>query len=128
MINGLNKLIDRLNSFGFRLPEVLGGGWVGFNIRRLKVPQLAKGAVIPPNQPFLAMLGDQRNGTNIEAPLDTIKQGVAEVLADMRYSNNSNSTIVVPVVVNGREILRVVREAENDVGKQVVFGGFANAY
>ena len=128
VVNGLNRLIDRLNRFGFRVPEVLGGGWVGFNVSRLSVPQLAKGAVLPPNKPFLAMVGDQKNGTNIEAPLDTIKQGVAEVLADMRFSGNSAQTIIIPVTVNGREILRVVREAENDAGSQVVYGGFANAY
>ena len=46
-----------------------------------EVPYLAKGAVLPANKPFLAMVGDQKNGTNIEAPLDTIKQGLAEVLA-----------------------------------------------
>lgn len=44
------------------------------------IPYLATGAVIPPRAPFLAMLGDQKNGTNIEAPLDTIKQAVAEVI------------------------------------------------
>ena len=33
---------------------------------------LAQGAVIPPNREFLAVLGDQRSGPNIEAPLSTI--------------------------------------------------------
>ena len=47
-----------------------------------KVPGLATGAVIPPNAPFMAMLGDQRHGTNIEAPLETIKQAVAEVVGN----------------------------------------------
>lgn len=46
------------------------------------MPMLARGAVIPPNAPFAAILGDQRNGTNIEAPLDTIKQAVAEVIGE----------------------------------------------
>lgn len=46
------------------------------------VPALADGAVLPPNKPFLAMVGDQRNGTNIEAPMSTIKQGVREVIAE----------------------------------------------
>lgn len=45
-----------------------------------KPPYLASGAVIPPNAPFMAVLGDQRHGTNIEAPLDTIKQAVREVM------------------------------------------------
>lgn len=48
----------------------------------LNVPYLARGAVIPPRAPFLAMLGDQSSGTNIEAPLDTIKQAVAEVIGE----------------------------------------------
>ena len=48
---------------------------------RFQVPALASGAVIPPNREFLALLGDQRSGTNIEAPLDTIKQAFAETLA-----------------------------------------------
>lgn len=43
-------------------------------------PALADGAVLPPNKPFLAMVGDQRNGTNIEAPMSTIKQGMHEVM------------------------------------------------
>lgn len=47
-----------------------------------QIPYLATGAVIPPNAPFMAVLGDQRNGTNIEAPLDTIKQAVSDVLAE----------------------------------------------
>lgn len=46
-----------------------------------RVPALAAGAVIPPNREFLALLGDQRQGVNIEAPLDTIRQAFAETLA-----------------------------------------------
>lgn len=45
------------------------------------VPYLAQGAVLPANKPFLAVVGDQTNGTNIEAPLSTIKQALAEVMA-----------------------------------------------
>ena len=46
------------------------------------VPALADGAVLPPGNPFLAIVGDQRTGTNIEAPMSTIKQGVREVIAE----------------------------------------------
>lgn len=46
------------------------------------IPYLASGAVIPPRSPFMAVLGDQPSGLNIEAPLDTIKQAVAEVNND----------------------------------------------
>ena len=126
IVNGLNKLIDKLNSFGFNMPDVLGGGRVVFNIKRLDVPQLAKGAVIPANKPFLAMLGDQKSGTNIETPLDTMVEAF-----NIALSNNNggfNGRIEVPVIIDGREILRAVRNNENAVGTQTVFGGFANAY
>ena len=59
-----------------------------------QIPYLATGAVIPPNAPFLAMLGDQRNGTNIEAPMDTIKQGVGEVLEEMGFDVDVNINFV----------------------------------
>lgn len=42
------------------------------------VPMLAKGAVIPPNKKFLAVLGDQSHGRNLEAPEDLIRQIVRE--------------------------------------------------
>ena len=50
--------------------------------QRIAVPALAQGAVIPPNREFLAVLGDQRSGTNVEAPLATIQQAVAAVMQD----------------------------------------------
>lgn len=65
-----------------------------------KVPYLAKGAVIPPRSPFLAMLGDQSSGKNVEAPLDTIKQAVAEVL---RQQGLSGGDIDVHVTFEGND-------------------------
>jgi hypothetical protein len=38
--------------------------------------------VLPANKPFLAVVGDQRHGTNVEAPLATIQEAVALVLED----------------------------------------------
>lgn len=54
-------------------------GAAALSLAPLAIAFLAKGGVIPPNREFLAVLGDQKHGTNIEAPLDTIKQAVAEV-------------------------------------------------
>ena len=55
------------------------------------IPALATGAVIPPNQEFLAMLGDQKSGTNIEAPLETIVEAFKRVSGDMTL----NQTIML---------------------------------
>ena len=57
------------------------------------VPALATGAVIPPNAPFMAVLGDQRHGTNIEAPLSTIEQALDNVLS--RRGGNDKTEITI---------------------------------
>lgn len=57
-----------------------------------EIPALARGAVIPPNHKFLAVLGDQKSGTNIEAPLETIKQALAEVLGESGMDVDINFT------------------------------------
>lgn len=78
-----NQFIDYINQkMKFEWPEV---PWLGIEKGSMqlftvpKIPYLAKGAVIPPNAPFMAMLGDQKNGTNIEAPLSTIEQALENV-------------------------------------------------
>lgn len=48
--------------------------------RTTPIPKLATGAVIPANREFLVVLGDQKHGTNIEAPLDTIEQANERLL------------------------------------------------
>lgn len=68
-----------------------------------EIPALASGAVIPPNRKFLAVLGDQKSGTNVEAPISTIKQAVMEALAQ-----GSREPINVNLVVDGKTLARVV--------------------
>lgn len=74
IVNGLGSIVSNIGG-------MLGQNW-GFSVPTVapKIPYLAQGAVLPANKPFLAMVGDQKNGTNIEAPLDTIKQAVSEVM------------------------------------------------
>lgn len=59
------------------------------------IPYLASGAVIPPNAPFTAVLGDQKHGTNIEAPLATIQEAVAQVMGDLGPSTLAGFEAVV---------------------------------
>lgn len=54
--------------------------------KRAGYARLATGAVLPPNDPFLAIVGDQKHGTNIEAPLSTIEDAVRNVVGDSNYS------------------------------------------
>ena len=122
VVTGINAVINALNGLSFDLPDIFGGGHVGFNISTLTAPQipyLAQGAVIPANREFLAVLGDQNHGTNVEAPLDTIKQAVAEVMEDLQAGQMAGFEAVVSVL---QEILSAVYGIEltdEDVGRAV---------
>ena len=122
VVTGINAVINALNGLSFDLPDIFGGGHVGFHISTLTAPQipyLAQGAVIPANRKFLAVLGDQSHGTNVEAPLDTIKQAVAEVMEDLQAGQMAGFEAVVSVL---REILSAVYGIEltdEDVGRAV---------
>ena len=122
VVTGINTVINALNGLSFDLPDIFGGEHVGFNISTLTAPQipyLAQGAVIPANREFLAVLGDQNRGTNVEAPLDTIKQAVAEVMEDLQAGQMAGFEAVVAVL---REILSAVYGIEltdEDVGRAV---------
>jgi hypothetical protein len=95
IIQPVNSLIGRLFSvFSKTVNSILGvvsfiGDIVGqdweysFPTNPYQIPYLAKGAVLPANKPFLAMVGDQKHGTNVEAPLATIQEAVANVMVDM---------------------------------------------
>lgn len=126
LVNGilgmLNTMIRALNKLSFDIPDwvpVLGGKKFGFDIPeipKVKIPKLAQGAVLPPNKEFLAILGDQKSGTNIEAPLDTIKQALAEVLAEIGDRGCNTAPIVLQL--DGRTIAKVVWSEEEKKYKQ----------
>ena len=86
----VNAVIGLLNGISVEVPdwEIFGdlaGKAFGFQLAPValpRIPLLAKGAVLPANRPFLAMVGDQRQGTNVEAPLATIQEAVALVMGD----------------------------------------------
>lgn len=107
IIGGINWMIRQLNKIQIKAPDWLGGGTIGFNIPAIStvsIPRLAQGTVIPPNREFLAVLGDQKNGTNVEAPLETIKQAVAEVLSQ----NGSGEEITIKFTGDLATLARVL--------------------
>lgn len=71
------------------------------SISRISAPALARGAVIPPNKEFLAVLGDQKSGTNIETPLSTMVDAFKQAMAE---SGGGTTTVVLQL--DGKEIAR----------------------
>lgn len=110
-VNGLNRLIDAVNTLSFDVPDWvpgIGGSSLGFDFSHITAPQipyLAQGAVIPPNREFMAVLGDQSHGTNVEAPLATIQEAVAAVMQDYQ---DGNLAALGQVLATLREILSAI--------------------
>ena len=81
-VNGAIGGIESAFTFGpWEVPTPFGKKRIGFKAtfpRVSTIPYLAKGAVIPPRSEFLAVLGDQKNGKNLEAPEDLLRQIVRE--------------------------------------------------
>lgn len=112
---GLNAVIGALNTLHWEIPSWvpgLGGKGFGFDIPKAnfgRIPELANGAVINPNSPFLAILGDQKSGTNIEAPLETIKQALVEAMGTA-----GGQQIVIPVYIGQDRIDTVIAKANTN--------------
>ena len=85
----------------------------------LQVPALARGAVIPPNREFLAVLGDQRQGTNVEAPLATIQQAVAAAMQDMQEGELAALTQVSRLLSQILEAVCGIRVGDEVIGRAV---------
>ena len=110
---GVNGVIRSLNRLSFSFPDWnifgdLAGKRFGLELSTVtapRIPYLAKGAVLPANRPFLAMVGDQHHGTNVEAPLSTIQEAVALVMEDVAASNLAGQEAIVAQL---RQILEAV--------------------
>ena len=103
-IDGINSLINGFNSIGIDLPDWMGGySWHPSIPNIPKIPYLAQGAVIPPNQQFLAVLGDQKKGNNLEGPESMFRQIVRE-----ESGNGSRNTYTVNAQVGRKTLFQLV--------------------
>ena len=119
-VSKVNSTIGNINSalsgiehgftFSYDVQLPTGGrrwGNYSLNLPRVNtVPYLATGAVIPPRSEFLAVLGDQKNGRNLEAPESLIRQ----IFREETGSNQGNNTYNVSVSASGRKLLDIVLE------------------
>lgn len=112
VIKGLNWIIEKTDGlFGFGVDTI---GEVSLKKLSLdNIPALAQGAVIPPNRRFLAVLGDQTSGTNVEAPLSTIEQAVENVLARSGGIGGGELRLKVTAAPGFTRYLKFELDAEN---------------
>ncbi|MBQ6359039.1 MAG: hypothetical protein IJI97_08855 [Clostridia bacterium] len=116
--DGINVAIDLFNRFIDWVNERLNISWKGLSlfgtevisagsyqlVTLPRIPRLAQGAVIPPNREFMAVLGDQKSGTNIEAPLETMVQAFRQAMAEGGPWRGKEPKFEVRVFLDSREI------------------------
>lgn len=124
MQNGFASAMNHMNiDLPGWLEDLTGYSSIGFNIpywNAPTIPYLAKGAVIPPNKEFMAVLGDQKSGNNIEAPEALIRKIVREESG----SSNTKQRIEVPVYLERRQIYKAVLEEGKIVRTQTGMNPF----
>lgn len=92
VIHGINKISEKLNVLGSVKNPFTGKVVWEPNLPKLSdvsIPRLATGAVIPANKEFLAVLGDQKNGNNLEMPENLLRQIVREEAGSNRNSGGT---------------------------------------
>lgn len=114
MINNAIGGIESAFSFGpWDVPTPFGKKRIGFHAtfpRVGTIPYLASGAVIPPRSEFLAVLGDQKKGNNLETPESLLRQIVRE---ESGKGQGDGNTYNVTVNASGRKLLDIIiSEAE----------------
>lgn len=98
-IKAVNKIIGAVNKIKFNIPDwvpVIGGKKWGFNInpvKEVKLPRLADGAVFKGNDPYMAIVNDQKHGVNVESPLATIVEAMETALRTSDYSGSSTTDV-----------------------------------
>lgn len=130
-IRAINKLIDSANSVASAIGLPTLPNIDKIELPRAKIPYLATGAVIPPNAPFMAMLGDQKHGTNLEAPEDLIRQIVREEAGGsremldllMQIAQNTRDTADKDLTIGDREIARANLRGQREMGYTLITEG-----
>ncbi len=112
-INSALSGIERAFSFSYDVTGPTGNrrwGYYNMSLPRVNtIPYLAKGAVIPPRSEFLAVLGDQKQGNNIETPEALLRKIVREESGGQQSSGNVRFT----AQINRRTVFdEIIEEAK----------------
>lgn len=119
--SGINRALGGLGGLAngaIRLLNKVPGVDIG-NVSwgNVQLPRLASGAVIPPNREFMAVLGDQKSGTNIETPLATMVQAFKQAMNEPGGAGGRQMTIVLQL--DRRELGRAIYQLNNEETQRV---------
>lgn len=117
-LKGIIELIGYAIDGIKNLRDNMSGGSISSSIfgraQSVSVPRLAQGAVIPPNNEFLAVLGDQKRGTNIESPLSTMVEA-------FNMANKGGSEQEIALLQEQNDLLRQLLQKEFGISNEAIF-------
>lgn len=120
-VNGAIGGIESAFTFGpWEVPTPFGKKKIGFRAtfpRVSTIPYLAKGAVIPPRSEFLAMLGDQKQGNNLEAPEGLIREIINDALARNSRGGDTRLTVILDRRVLFDEFIKEAKQRRDTSGR-----------
>lgn len=115
----INSFIDTFNAIKISIPSVdipLVGKVGGFELgmpQIPKIPKLANGGITGVNNPFLAMVGDNKTQPEVIAPLSDLTSMIssaveAAVSASGRSSNSSGGMAQINLSIDGTTFARLI--------------------
>ena len=142
--NALNWILKKIgaakSALSGGLGSALGNAFKGYSISvpsiqvpatsiptipTANIPYLASGTVIPPNSPFVAVLGDQKRGTNVEAPLSTIEDAVENVWRRNGGMGGGDIYLHSTVECEGYQLLDLIQKLDGEYFNQTGKHAFA---
>ena len=118
----VNEIVSKINAMIASINTVLkmiGLPEITYRVPSVtlpRIPELAQGAVIPPNREFLAVLGDQKSGTNIETPLETMLEAFRTAL---RENGGGHGQQTIILTIDKRELGRVIVDAGSEEERRI---------
>ncbi len=114
-IDLINKGIDGINSIGFDIPDILGGGHVGLSVPH--IPRLATGGIL--RQPTLALVGE--GGAEAVMPLERNTGWITQLVQRLNTETNGNGQNDALL----KEILYAIRSLNLNIDGKKAVGLFA---
>ena len=133
----VSGLVGFVNGVADGLSRIPGVDIPSITFSSVSLPRLAQGAVIPPNREFMAVLGDQKSGNNIEAPESLMRQVVREeagamiaeaILALSSQREDAGGDVTLVLQVGYEELARATHRGDailarrGELKPEILFG------
>lgn len=115
-IDIINGIIGGINVVATKVPGVPTIP----EIEKVSIPRLATGTVVPPNDEFMAVLGDNKREPEIVSPVSTMKQAVFDAIlaAGGIGTQGGETNLHLTVECEGHQLISLIQKLDREYYKQ----------